>query len=112
MWSQLFDGSRCFLALETAGDAAAPGHHYGSTAATIFVWAALLVYAYRCFAESEDRRVLVYKWAASGGLILVMLLLFYLRARLSLFHPPDGYPQFRLGSQSGEHRPETADRHI
>lgn len=77
MWSQLFDGSRCFLALETAGDAAAPGHHYGSTAATIFVWAALLVYAYRCFAESEDRRVLVYKWIASGGLILVVLLLFY-----------------------------------
>ena len=52
--------------------------HLFDTLCLILVLAVLAGYGYRCYAGSDDRRVLLFKWVASIGLVLIMLLLWSL----------------------------------
>jgi tetratricopeptide (TPR) repeat protein len=82
MWSHLFEWPCPVLALETLGGDGQPvANHHGSWTLSIVVLAILVAYGYHCYAVSDDRRVLLYKWAASVGLGSVMLVLVFMGQR-------------------------------
>jgi tetratricopeptide (TPR) repeat protein len=60
--------------------------HLFDTLCAILVLAALAGYGYRSFAHSDDRRMLITKWIATGILALLMLLVIFLHEpRVLLF---------------------------
>ncbi|HEX3717739.1 MAG TPA: tetratricopeptide repeat protein [Verrucomicrobiae bacterium] len=60
--------------------------HLFDTLCAILVLAALAGYGYRSFARSDDRRMLIIKWIATGILALLMLLVIFLHEpRVLLF---------------------------
>jgi hypothetical protein len=76
MRSNLFDTLCPIPTLALAGSA--PTHPYEDIGWTIFVLAVLLVYGWRCYAQSDERRVLIYKWAASIVLLFVIWAMWHL----------------------------------
>jgi len=55
--------------------------HLFDTLCLILALAVLAGFCFRCYARSDDRRVLIYKLAASLGLALIMLLLLFVGRR-------------------------------
>src|ERR1700691_34583 len=82
MWRHLFDTLGPIPALAMPGGTGAPGTHgYGIIGWSIVPLAILAGFGYRCFTRSDDRRILLVKWAASLvlGILMVLLLLLGLR---------------------------------
>jgi hypothetical protein len=79
MASHFLETLRPILALvNSGGSGQPPAHHHESLGWSVFVLSALVAYGWRCYAESDDRRVLIYKWVASVGLAILALLLLFL----------------------------------
>jgi tetratricopeptide (TPR) repeat protein len=70
MRSNLFDTPWPFPSFALLSDG--PTHLYGTIVWTILVLSGLLFYGWKCYAESDDRRVLISKWAASIVLIFLI----------------------------------------
>jgi tetratricopeptide (TPR) repeat protein len=65
------------LALETVGShTGTETSPYVTIAASVLLVIALVAYGFRCFAHSDDRRVLLYKWAATAASCFLCVALF------------------------------------
>ncbi|HUD45218.1 MAG TPA: tetratricopeptide repeat protein [Candidatus Baltobacteraceae bacterium] len=82
MWRHLFDTLGPIPALAMLGGTGEPATHgYGIIGWSIVTLAILAGFGYRCFTRSDDRRILLVKWAASLVLGILMLLLLLLGLR-------------------------------